>query len=42
MSTFKLSGRGGIKNWRVSTNISLNFEKHPGCELGNTGIDVAL
>jgi len=43
MSTFKLSGRGGIKNWRVSTNISLHFEKkHPGYELRNTGIDVGL
>jgi len=40
MSTFKLSGRRGIKIWRVSTNISLHFEKHPGYELGNTGIDV--
>ena len=28
MSTFKLSGRRGIKNWRVSTNISFHFEKH--------------
>jgi len=42
MSTFKLSGRRGIKNWLVSTNISLYFEKHPGYELGNTGIDVGL
>jgi len=43
MSTFKLSGRGGIKNG-VSTNISLHFEKRPGYEyeLGNTAIDVGL
>ena len=42
MSTFKLSGKGGIKNWRVSTNISFHFEKHPRSELGNTAIDVGL
>jgi len=43
MSTFKLSAGGGIKNWHASTNISLYFEKkHPGYELGNTGIDVGL
>ena len=42
MSTFKLSGRRGIKNWRVSTNISLHFEKHPRYELGNASIDVGL
>ena len=28
MSTVKLSGTTGIKNWRISTNISLHFEKH--------------
>ena len=39
MSTFKLSGREGIKNWGVSTNISLHFEKHLGYELGNTDIE---
>ena len=36
ISTSKLSGRGGIKNWRVLTNISFHFEKHPGYKLGNT------
>ena len=41
MSTFKFSGRGCSKNWRVSRNISLHFEKKTsGYELGNTGIDV--
>jgi len=41
MST--LSGRGGIKNWRVSANISFHLEKkHPRYELGNTAIDVGL
>jgi len=40
MSTFMLSGRGGIENWRFSTKISLYFEKHPGYQLGYTGIDV--
>jgi len=39
MSTFKLSGRGGIINWHVSKNISFHFEKHPRYELGNTDID---
>jgi len=28
MSTFKLSGRGGIKIGVFSANISLHFEKH--------------
>ena len=41
MSMFKLSGEGVLKIG-VSTNISLHFEKHPGCELGNTGIDVGV
>ena len=39
---YKLSRKGGIKNWRVSTNSSLYFEKHPGYEVGNTAIDVGL
>ena len=42
MSTFKLSGRKGINNWRVSTNNSFHFEKHPRYELCNTAIDVGL
>jgi len=33
---------GDIKNWRVSTNISFHFEKHPRYELGNAAIDVGL